>query len=187
MGILVPAGILIWSNDIKALIVASALVTLSLLITLPFRPVKNRLDVVVLSWVLPYLIITGSLEVKFMRYMIPVTPFLILFGSQMLSSFWDTALNYFRKIKSEIDIYKYVKIFLILSGIILTLLVFFIRFHFLRSTPIPIQLFVLQNGFKQIYQKAACFLRNIGRKGCQIYMVIRLKSYPCMIQMLAQK
>ena len=139
MGILVPAGILIWSNDIKALIVASALVTLSLLITLPFRPVKNRLDVVVLSWVLPYLIITGSLEVKFMRYMIPVTPFLILFGSQMLSSFWHTALNYFRKIKSEIDTYKYVKIFLILSGVILTLFSVFYSISFLAiySNPHP--------------------------------------------------
>ena len=139
MGILVPAGILIWSNDIKAVIVASAFVTLSLLITLPFRPVKNRLDVVVLSWVMPYLIITGSLEVKFMRYMIPVTPFLILFGSQMLSSFWDTALNYFRKIKSEIDIYKYVKIFLILSGVILTLFSVFYSISFLAiySNPHP--------------------------------------------------
>tara|TARA_B100001013_G_C24622549_1_gene447807 strand:+ start:196 stop:4752 length:4557 start_codon:yes stop_codon:yes gene_type:complete len=131
MGIVVPAGLLIWSSDIKVVIVASALVILSLLVTLPFRQAKNRLDVVILSWVLPYLIITGSLEVKFMRYMIPVTPFLILFGSQMLVSFWHTSLNYFRKIKSEIDIYKYLKIFLILSGVLLTFFSIFYSISYL--------------------------------------------------------
>tara|TARA_B100000686_G_scaffold41137_1_gene42524 strand:- start:10433 stop:14986 length:4554 start_codon:yes stop_codon:yes gene_type:complete len=139
MGIVLPAGILIWSNDIKAVVVASALVIISLLVTLPFRPIKNRLDVVVLSWVLPYLIITGSLEVKFMRYMIPVTPFLILFGSQMLASLWHTSLNYFRQIKYGIDIYKHIKLFLILSGVILTLFTVFYSFSYLAiySNPHP--------------------------------------------------
>tara|TARA_Y100000590_G_scaffold279946_1_gene314467 strand:- start:5137 stop:9684 length:4548 start_codon:yes stop_codon:yes gene_type:complete len=139
MGIVLPAVILIWSNDIKSVITSSGLVTLSLLISLPFRPVKNRLDVVLLSWVLPYLIITGSLEVKFMRYMIPVTPFLILFGTQLLSSLWHKALSYFRTIKSEIDIYRYLKVFLILSGVILTLFSVFYSISYLAiySNPHP--------------------------------------------------
>ena len=131
IGIVMPAGILIWSNDIKIVIVASALAILSLLITLPFRPAKNRLDVVILSWVLPYLIITGSLEVKFMRYMIPVTPFLILFGSQMLVSFWHTSLDYLRKLKYPHYLYKYLKACLVSAGIILTLFSIFYSISYL--------------------------------------------------------
>jgi hypothetical protein len=35
-------------------------------------------------WVLPYFLITGALHVKFMRYMQPITPFLILYGAALL-------------------------------------------------------------------------------------------------------
>jgi 4-amino-4-deoxy-L-arabinose transferase-like glycosyltransferase len=37
-----------------------------------------------LLWVAPYFILTGSFYVKFMRYMQPIVPFLILFGAAML-------------------------------------------------------------------------------------------------------
>ena len=37
-----------------------------------------------LLWILPYLILTGSFYVKFMRYMQPIVPFLLLFGAAML-------------------------------------------------------------------------------------------------------
>lgn len=37
-----------------------------------------------LLWVVPYLVITGGFYVKFMRYMQPVVPFLLLFGAAML-------------------------------------------------------------------------------------------------------
>jgi cytochrome c oxidase subunit IV len=39
---------------------------------------------ILLSWSLPFFIATGSFYVKFMRYLQPVTPFLILFGAAML-------------------------------------------------------------------------------------------------------
>jgi len=40
--------------------------------------------VILLLWVVPYFIITGSFFVKFMRYMQPVVPLLVLFGAAML-------------------------------------------------------------------------------------------------------
>jgi len=44
---------------------------------------------VILSWVVPYFLITGSFLVKFMRYMLPITPFLSLMGAQMLLGMQD--------------------------------------------------------------------------------------------------
>ncbi|HRO90339.1 MAG TPA: glycosyltransferase family 39 protein, partial [Promineifilum sp.] len=40
--------------------------------------------VIVLLWVLPYLLLTGGFYVKFLRYMQPIAPFLILFGAALL-------------------------------------------------------------------------------------------------------
>jgi YYY domain-containing protein len=45
---------------------------------------QRKADLVILAWVLPYLLITGWFDVKFMRYMMPITPFLILYGARVL-------------------------------------------------------------------------------------------------------
>ncbi|MBT4944314.1 MAG: hypothetical protein HON31_10005 [Chloroflexi bacterium] len=45
---------------------------------------QRKADLVILAWVIPYLLITGWFEVKFMRYMMPITPFLILYGARVL-------------------------------------------------------------------------------------------------------
>lgn len=45
------------------------------------RDMTWRGEVVVLAWVLPYLLYTGGFYVKFMRYMMPITPFLVLWGA----------------------------------------------------------------------------------------------------------
>jgi YYY domain-containing protein len=45
---------------------------------------QRKADLVILAWVLPYLLITGWFDVKFMRYMMPITPFLILYGARLL-------------------------------------------------------------------------------------------------------
>ena len=45
---------------------------------------QRKADLVILAWVLPYLLITGWLDVKFMRYMMPLTPFLVLYGARVL-------------------------------------------------------------------------------------------------------
>ncbi|MDP6102874.1 MAG: glycosyltransferase family 39 protein, partial [Dehalococcoidia bacterium] len=43
---------------------------------------RNKGDLLILVWVLPYFFLTGYLQVKFMRYMLPLTPFLIIMGSR---------------------------------------------------------------------------------------------------------
>ena len=43
---------------------------------------RRKVDLVVLAWVLPYLAITGWFDVKFLRYMLPVTPLLLIYGSR---------------------------------------------------------------------------------------------------------
>ena len=45
---------------------------------------RRKADLVILAWVLPYLLITGWFDVKFMRYMMPLVPFLILYGARVL-------------------------------------------------------------------------------------------------------
>ena len=45
---------------------------------------RRKADLVILAWVLPYLLITGWFDVKFMRYMMPLVPFLILYGARLL-------------------------------------------------------------------------------------------------------
>ncbi len=45
---------------------------------------QRKADLVILAWVLPYLLITGWFDVKFMRYMMPITPFLVLYGARIL-------------------------------------------------------------------------------------------------------
>ena len=37
-----------------------------------------------LLWVWPYLLLTGSFYVKFLRYMQPIVPFMLLFGAAMI-------------------------------------------------------------------------------------------------------
>lgn len=53
---------------------------------------RNQPVVTVLLWVLPYLILTGSFYVKFMRYLQPAVPFMVLFGAAMLWH-WRSAVG----------------------------------------------------------------------------------------------
>jgi len=46
----------------------------------------NHGEIVILSWVLPFLFTTGILQVKFTRYMQPLLPFLVLYAAAMLLS-----------------------------------------------------------------------------------------------------
>jgi len=52
-----------------------------------YRAARRRAspaELVALAWVVPYFLVNGSFMVKFMRYMVLVTPFLGLFGAGML-------------------------------------------------------------------------------------------------------
>ncbi|MCZ6538253.1 MAG: DUF2298 domain-containing protein [Chloroflexi bacterium] len=63
-------GITVWLGLIGAVIAAAL--------------ARRKADLVILAWVLPYLLITGWFDVKFMRYMMPITPFLVLYGARVL-------------------------------------------------------------------------------------------------------
>jgi hypothetical protein len=47
---------------------------------------KRMSEIILLSWVLPFFLITGSFDVKFPRYLLPIYPLLILWGAAMLRS-----------------------------------------------------------------------------------------------------
>lgn len=60
----------------------------------PFRQLRRGLNgqwsmvngqlLIVLAWVIPYFVTTGLFYVKFMRYLQPVVPFLLIFGAAMV-------------------------------------------------------------------------------------------------------
>ena len=86
-----PAAMLLLWDGILAIATASVLALAALLATLAVRSASSRVDVLLLSWAVPYLLITGAFEVKFLRYLLPVTPFLLLFGGRMLCDLWRRA------------------------------------------------------------------------------------------------
>lgn len=51
---------------------------------------RQRADLLLLSWVVPYFLVTGAFPVKFLRYMLPVMPVLVLLGARMLVA-WQSA------------------------------------------------------------------------------------------------
>jgi YYY domain-containing protein len=89
LGLVLPAAILIWSNSIVTVGLSAVIATAMLLATLPLRRADTRIEVLFLAWVVPYFLITGAFEVKFMRYVVPITPFLILFGSRFAFAIWE--------------------------------------------------------------------------------------------------
>ena len=46
--------------------------------------ITHHSSLVVLAWVLPFAFVTGGFYVKFMRYLLPLTPFLMVFGAGLL-------------------------------------------------------------------------------------------------------
>ena len=86
-----PIGVLLLSSGLFAAGLAAAIALAALLATLPLRPRSARLETLLLCWVVPYFLITGSFHVKFMRYMLPIAPLLVLFGARMLFALWDAA------------------------------------------------------------------------------------------------
>ena len=91
VGICLPAAILMAFGGFAAILLASSIAVGALLVTIPVRSVHTRITALLLSWVVPYFLITGAFDVKFMRYMIPITPFLLLFGAKMASDIWRGA------------------------------------------------------------------------------------------------
>ena len=99
LGLVLPGAILIWSNSITTVALAAAISIAALLATLPLRRADTRIAVLLLAWVVPYFLITGAFDVKFMRYMIPITPFLVLFGSRFAFAIWEQGERRFGSLK----------------------------------------------------------------------------------------
>ncbi len=45
-------------------------------------------EIVILSWIVPYFGLTGLFLAKFMRYMVPVTPLLMVFAAGLVAAIW---------------------------------------------------------------------------------------------------
>jgi YYY domain-containing protein len=90
-GVLVPALILVLSSNILAIVLACIIAAIAVLLAGIFRTRESRQDALMISWVVPYFLVVGSLDVKFSRYLLPVTPFLIIFASKMIWALWDKA------------------------------------------------------------------------------------------------
>jgi YYY domain-containing protein len=52
---------------------------------------RRKTELIVFAWLVPYLAITLWFEVKFMRYLLPAVPFMVLFGARMLWWLVDAA------------------------------------------------------------------------------------------------
>lgn len=90
-GVALPMAMLLLSHDTKVMALAGLVAGVALLATLPVRRPDTRLDVLLLAWVVPYFLIIGAFEVKFLRYLLPITPFLVVLGVRMAFALWDGA------------------------------------------------------------------------------------------------
>lgn len=102
VGWLIPMGLLLVSTGIVFIAAASMIAFAALVATLGVRSKESRGTALLLSWVVPYLLATGAFQVKFTRYLIPVTPLLILFGAQMLFHLWDWAASHRRWLRHAV-------------------------------------------------------------------------------------
>ena len=91
VGWALPMSVLLVSNSFAGIFVSATIALSALVASLPLRRDDARMDVLLLAWVAPYFLITGSFEVKFLRYMVPIAPFLLLFGAKLAFSLWEWA------------------------------------------------------------------------------------------------
>ena len=96
VGWLIPMGLLLVSTGIVFIAAASMIAFAALVATLGVRSRESRGTVLLLSWIVPYLLVTGAFQAKFTRYLIPITPLLVLFGAQMLFHLWEWVASYRR-------------------------------------------------------------------------------------------
>ena len=90
LSMIIPATILIFNNSIFYLVIAMAITFGCLLVTSFFRNESGRVSMLLLSWIIPYVLITGSFDVKFIRYSLPFIPLTTLFASAFLVH-WATS------------------------------------------------------------------------------------------------
>ncbi len=89
VGFGLPVGVLLMTTSTMGIVAASFIAVAAILASIPARRPETRVDALLLSWVAPYFFITGAFEVKFLRYMLPITPALLLLGSRMMFDGWE--------------------------------------------------------------------------------------------------
>jgi asparagine N-glycosylation enzyme membrane subunit Stt3 len=76
----------IWGMGLPLAIVACA----GLLFTLALAIKRHRKpELLLLSWILPFFLIVGVMEVKFIRYVLPLVPFLCLVAAYLFSTLYE--------------------------------------------------------------------------------------------------
>ena len=86
-----PMGVLLLTTSSTGILAASFIAVAAILVSIPVRRPETRVDALLLAWVAPYFFITGAFEVKFLRYLLPIAPVLLLLGSRMLIDGWEWA------------------------------------------------------------------------------------------------
>ena len=89
VGFAMPVGVLVMSASSMAILVASFIAVAAIVVSLPMRRPETRIGALLVSWVVPYFLITGAFEVKFLRYLLPIAPVMLLLGSRMLFDWWE--------------------------------------------------------------------------------------------------
>ena len=78
-GLGIPLGIVAWAS-------------LPLSVWLAYRhPATRRWDLLLLVWVVPFFLFLESFEVKFLRYVFPLMPFMVLMGARVLFWLFDSS------------------------------------------------------------------------------------------------
>lgn len=76
-GVGVPVGVVAWAG----------------LLVAPFWAWRSRrrAEVLALAWVVPYFLVVGGLQVKYLRYLLPIVSFLLAYGARLLVVLVDWA------------------------------------------------------------------------------------------------
>ena len=82
-GLGLPLGIVAWGGLVFTMAIT--------MLTLRRAGKAPRGELLLLGWVVPNFILLGLFEVKFLRYIVPIVPFLVLMGSWMLIRMVDVA------------------------------------------------------------------------------------------------
>ena len=107
IGLALPMLLLSLSTSLVVILVATIIATVALVLTIPFRSSDSYMDLILLSWVVPYFLITGALEVKFLRYLAPITPVMLLLTSRMIVTIWESVgarFSYLRPVLASLII-----------------------------------------------------------------------------------
>jgi hypothetical protein len=63
---------------------------------------RRKSDLLLLSWIVPFFLIAGGMEVKFLRYVLPLVPFLCLVAAHLFSDLYDRLRGNWRRLATGV-------------------------------------------------------------------------------------